>query len=108
MFCEGGHFVLVPSHCAQIFNSSKKGVQMFSYLISAFAFSSLSGSFVSTFILNKAQEYEMDGYSIIFSLSSVMNASALIILFSYNNLLNSQKDPNNFERMVETTVKIVA
>lgn len=26
MFCEGGHFVLLPSHCADVYKSSKKGV----------------------------------------------------------------------------------
>jgi len=46
MFCEGGHFVLVPSHCAQIFNSSKRGVQVFSYLFSCFGLSSIAGSIV--------------------------------------------------------------
>jgi len=102
MFCEGGHFVLVPSHCAQIFNSSKKGVQVFSYLISCFAFSSLSGSFVSSYILKLAEDSEVDGYSVIFMLASLMNVSALIVLISYTHLLNSMKDNNDFIRMEDS------
>jgi hypothetical protein len=26
IFCEGGHFVLLPSHCATVFGSNKRGV----------------------------------------------------------------------------------
>lgn len=55
MFCEGGHFVLVPSHCAHIYKSSKRGVQVFAYLFSCFGFSSIAGSVVSNWVLNYAK-----------------------------------------------------
>lgn len=50
MFCEGGHFVLLPSHCAQLFGSSKRGVQAFSMLFSCFGLSSLAGSVLSGYL----------------------------------------------------------
>lgn len=107
MFCEGGHFVLVPSHCAQIFNSSKKGVQAFSYLFSCFGFSSIAGSFVSSYILNKCKDSSTDGYYVIFLLASFMNVIALSTLVSYNKVLQqAEKDNNCFVRMEEKLVTI--
>lgn len=88
--------MLVPSHCAQIFESSKRGVQVFSYLFSCFGLSSIAGSFVQSFILNKTQGTDIDGYSIIFLLASLMNLTALIVLLSYSKLINSEKDQNCF------------
>lgn len=46
IFCEGGHFTLLPSHCAEVFGSSKRGVQAFSYLFSCFGLSSIVGGVV--------------------------------------------------------------
>lgn len=76
MFCEGGHFVLLPSHCAQLFGSSKRGVQAFSLLFSCFGFSSLSGSLLSGYL----QERECNPYRKIFGLSALLTLLAMVIL----------------------------
>ena len=44
VFCEGGHFVLLPAHCCEVFGGPAAGVQVFSYLFSCFGLSSIFGS----------------------------------------------------------------
>lgn len=62
MFCEGGHFVLLPSHCAQVFGSSKRGVKAFSLLFSCFGMCSLSGGLISA----RLQEWTDDPFRHLF------------------------------------------
>lgn len=83
MFCEGGHFVLLPSHCAQLFGSSKRGVQAFSMLFSCFGLSSLSGSLLSGYL----QEQGYDPYEKMLDLSTLLTFVAMITLVYYDKLL---------------------
>lgn len=82
-------------------------MQVFSYLFSCFGFSSIAGSFVSSYVLNKTKDTSVDGYSIIFLLASMMNIIALLTLVSYSKLLSSQeKDNNCFVRMEEKELNV--
>ena len=73
--------MLLPSHCAQVFGSNKKGVQAFSFMFSCFGFSSIAGGLLTNFILENNY-----GYSTIFSVAVAMNVLSIIILVSYQNL----------------------
>lgn len=85
MFCEGGHFVLLPSHCAQLFGSSKRGVQAFSVLFSCFGLSSLAGSLLNGYL----QARGTDPYNKMFALSTLLTLIAKLTLVYYDRLLES-------------------
>ena len=87
MFCEGGHFVLLPSHCAQVFGSSKRGVKAFSYLFSSFGICSLSGGLLSA----KLQEMTSDPFKHIIQISQLLTIIALCTLSYYNKVLSDQQ-----------------
>ena len=88
IFCEGGHFVLLPSHCATVFGSNKRGVQAFSFMFSCFGFSSIFGGLLTNYILKN--EY---GYQTVFNLAAAMNLVALIILLSYSQQDFTKQEP---------------
>lgn len=103
MFCEGGHFVLVPSHCAQLFGSSKRGVQAFSVLFSCFGLSSLAGSLLNSYL----QARHCDPYNKMFALSTLLTIIAKITLVYYDRLLegsssDSFETDDRFERVPTT------
>lgn len=85
IFCEGGHFVLLPSHCAQVFGSSKRGVKAFSYLFSSFGICSLSGGLLAA----KLQEKTSDPFRHIIQISQLLTIIAFVILMYYNNVIKT-------------------
>lgn len=93
MFCEGGHFVLLPSHCADVYKSSKKGVQVFSYLFSCFGLSSILGSLISGFLVER---YE-NGYQIVFGIATLLNLVSFMVLMRYDIVIkeHESKEYNN-------------
>lgn len=80
MFCEGGHFVLLPAHCAQLFASSEQGVFAYSILFSCYGLSSLTGSLLTWFL----QQKENDPYNKMFMISALLNLVAMFTLAYYN------------------------
>ena len=46
VFCEGGHFVMLPAHCASVFETAEIGLRAFGYMFSCFGTSCLCGVLV--------------------------------------------------------------
>jgi predicted MFS family arabinose efflux permease len=88
MFCEGGHFVLLPSHCVEIYKSSHVGVQVYSYLFACFGLSSISGTILSSAIVNSS--HSVLGFRVVFKIASGLNVISLITLVSYSLLLKRE------------------
>jgi len=63
IFCEGGHFVLLPAHCAKVFGSSQRGIKAFSLIFSCFGLSSLSGSFLVMSVIDQSKNQLNSSYS---------------------------------------------
>lgn len=98
MFCEGGHFVLLPAHCAQAFGSSKRGVKAFSLLFSCFGTCSLSTGLISALLHNVAS----DPYLHMFQISMMLTLMALILLIHYSNFIDEEhKQRENYEKEQE-------
>ena len=79
VFCEGGHFVLLPAHCCEVFGGPAAGVQVFSYLFSCFGLSSIGGSIVQNVLINSLTE----PYRALFGIAAVLNLLALLLLAFY-------------------------
>jgi predicted MFS family arabinose efflux permease len=77
IFCEGAHFALLPSHCAEVFGP-EKGLEVFSALFSSFALSALAGSVLAKFIISTP-----DSYFNIFIIAGILNFFCLILIFLY-------------------------
>lgn len=98
IFCEGGHFVLLPSHCVQIFKTSQNGIKVFSYLFSCFGLSSIIGSLISNEILIKTKNNDQrdfkDPYFYIFTISILLNILSGIVLTYYKKLICESQNDN--------------
>ena len=86
IFCEGGHFVLLPSHCAQVYHSSKKGVKVYSLLVSCFGLSSICGSLFTSLMLETFSKRVAFEYT--FAVACAMNIIAIPLLISYSKIIN--------------------
>jgi len=109
MFCEGGHFVLMPAHCADIFGSSARGVKAFSFLFSSFGICSLFGGLLS----GKIQEMTNEPFKHIVQISQILSIIAMVTLVYYGNVLKSQDTDNKviddeFQKVEELEIRQVA
>lgn len=87
-FCEGGHFVLLPAHCADVFGSTEKGVKAFSFLFSCFGLSSIMGGVVQNVLLSIGENDDsFDAYDWLFKIAAALTVLAMVILISYSKLL---------------------
>jgi predicted MFS family arabinose efflux permease len=80
IFCEGGHFALVPSHCGYIFGA-ELGIQVYSFIFSCFGLSSLTGSILAKFIIK-----DPHSYLYIFIIAAALNVLCLVLLYFYQPL----------------------
>ena len=46
VFCEGGHFVLLPAHCVEIFKTPEVGLRAYGYMYSCLGLSCVAGGLV--------------------------------------------------------------
>lgn len=85
IFCEGGHFVLLPSHCAKSYDSNEQGVQVYSLLVSCFGLSSISGSLFISIMLNNFDK--KTAFEYIFGFATLLNIFGFLSLLSYNKFI---------------------
>lgn len=91
-WCEGGHFVLLPAHCADVFGSPERGVVAFSYLFSCFGLSSIAGSIVLEILLKIQNDNEdFDAYNYLMKAASALTVVAFLVLFCYSAILDKMR-----------------
>ena len=86
IFCEGGHFVLMSSNCAQVFGSSKRGVKAFSLLFSSFGLC----SFFSGLVCGKMQSSLEDPFKHVIQVAQLLTTLAILNLICYDRILKTQ------------------
>jgi hypothetical protein len=77
IFCEGGHFALVPSHCGYAFGPDL-GIEVYSYLFACFGLSSLTGSIIAKYLITTPETYMY-----LFLIAAGLNLLTLVLLYFY-------------------------
>ena len=99
MFCEGGHFTLVPNIIRQIFGD--KATQLYGILFSYTGISALILILLQKLFLNS------DTYGLFFITGSVLSVFSLILLicvFDDKKFVNNVSEETNIEESRHTVI----
>lgn len=79
IFCEGGHFVLLPAHCATVFETAEIGLRAFGYMFSCFGASCLSGVVIQNILIWTTS----DPHKWLFFIAGCFNVVSVVLLLIY-------------------------
>jgi MFS transporter, OFA family, oxalate/formate antiporter len=90
VFCEGGHFVMLPAQCVEVWKTPEAGMRAYALIYSCLGMSCVAGGLVQNLFI----VYTEDSFWWLWIVACLLNLVSLVLLCFYINLKKSKKETN--------------